>query len=88
MRAVRETVCRVAASNATILITGESGTGKELVADMICRYSNRVGKPCIKFNGAAVKENLLNVINLRQVPLRDRKEDMKKDADAESDRSV
>ena len=59
MRTVRETVYRVAPSNATILITGESGTGKELVADMIYGYSNRVGKPYIKFNCSAVNENLL-----------------------------
>lgn len=59
MQALRETIYRVAASNATILITGESGTGKELVADMIHGYSNRVGKPYLKFNCAAVNENLL-----------------------------
>ncbi len=59
MKALREKVYRVAASNATILITGESGTGKELVADMVHRFSNRVGKPYLKFNCAAVNENLL-----------------------------
>ncbi len=59
MKALREKIYRVADSNATILITGESGTGKELVADMIHRYSNRVGKPYLKFNCAAVNENLL-----------------------------
>ncbi len=59
IRALREMVHQVAASCATILITGESGTGKELVADLVYRHSNRVGKPYLKFNCAAVAESLL-----------------------------
>lgn len=59
MRELREMIHQVAASNATILITGESGTGKELVADMIYRHSNRVDKPYLKFNCAAMTESLL-----------------------------
>ena len=59
MRKLRNMVHQVAASDATILITGESGTGKELVADMIYRHSDRVGKPYLKFNCAAVTESLL-----------------------------
>lgn len=59
MRELRNMVHQVAASNATILITGESGTGKELVADMIYRHSDRVGKPYLKFNCAAMTESLL-----------------------------
>ncbi|MCF8026700.1 MAG: sigma 54-interacting transcriptional regulator, partial [Desulfobacteraceae bacterium] len=59
IRALREMVYQVAASNATVLITGESGTGKELVADLIHEHSNRKGKPYLKFNCAAVTESLL-----------------------------
>lgn len=56
---LREMIYQVAESDVTILITGESGTGKEIVADMVHKYSNRVGKPFLKFNCAAVSESLL-----------------------------
>lgn len=56
---LREMIYQVAESDVTVLITGESGTGKELVADMVHKNSNRVGKPFLKFNCAAVSESLL-----------------------------
>lgn len=56
---LREMIYQVAESDVTILITGESGTGKEIVADMVHKYSSRVGKPFLKFNCAAVSESLL-----------------------------
>ena len=59
MRDVRERIARVAATNATVLITGETGTGKELVARSIHRSSARAGKPFIAVNCAAVAETLL-----------------------------
>lgn len=59
IHALREKIHQVAASDATILITGESGTGKELVADLVHRHSSRADKPYLKFNCAAVAENLL-----------------------------
>ena len=49
---------RVAASDASILVTGESGTGKELVARAIHSYRERSSKPFITLNCAAIPETL------------------------------
>ena len=50
---------KVAASNASILITGESGTGKEVISRFVHRKSNRRGKKFISVNCAAIPDNLL-----------------------------
>ena len=59
MRAVRERVERVAATDFTVLIDGESGTGKELVARQIHDISARRRGPFVAVNCAALVETLL-----------------------------
>ncbi len=59
MQNVLEDAKKIAAADATVLITGASGTGKELVAEYIHRRSQR-GKHCmVVVNCAALPENLL-----------------------------
>ncbi|MEI6846874.1 MAG: sigma 54-interacting transcriptional regulator [Chlorobiaceae bacterium] len=50
---------KIAKTNATTLVLGESGVGKELVASAIHFKSHRSGKPFIKFNCAALPENII-----------------------------
>ena len=59
MRALRQAIAKVAASDATVLIGGESGTGKELVANALHQGSDRRGGPLVKVHCAALVETLL-----------------------------
>jgi formate hydrogenlyase transcriptional activator len=59
LAAVLEKVRRVAATDATVLISGETGTGKELIARAIHSTSERRDKPLIKVNCAALPAGLV-----------------------------
>ncbi len=54
-----QTMGRVAASSATVLVTGETGSGKEMVAKWIHARSPRRGKPFVVVECAALQESLL-----------------------------
>jgi two-component system, NtrC family, response regulator AtoC len=56
---VIEQLPRIAASEATVLITGESGTGKELIARAIHERSRRRAGPFVAVNCAAVPADIL-----------------------------
>ena len=55
---VLDTIERVAATNAPVLILGENGTGKELIAEAIHRNSNRRNGPMVKVNLGGLSQSL------------------------------
>ncbi|MDR2543852.1 MAG: sigma-54 dependent transcriptional regulator [Treponema sp.] len=59
IREIFNTINKVAATKASILLTGESGVGKELVADAIHELSSRKDKPLVKVHCAALSASLL-----------------------------
>ncbi|SMP68155.1 two-component system, NtrC family, response regulator HydG [Neorhodopirellula lusitana] len=59
MQTVIDRLRRIAATDATVLITGESGTGKEMVAQAIHQNSPRRSKRIVALNTRAVSENLV-----------------------------
>jgi len=59
LHATLDRVARVAASDATVLVTGETGTGKELIARAIHVASPRSRRALIKVNCAALPEGLI-----------------------------
>jgi two-component system, NtrC family, nitrogen regulation response regulator NtrX len=56
---IRETIDKVAPTEARILITGENGVGKELVARWVHEKSNRASGPLIEVNCAAIPGELI-----------------------------
>ena len=59
MAPVFDTLRKVSATDATVLITGESGTGKELVAKALHFNSPRRAKRLVTVNCAAIPQELL-----------------------------
>jgi two-component system, NtrC family, response regulator AtoC len=59
MRDVFKQIGRLAATDATLLVSGESGTGKELVAKAVHNHSARSAKPFIAVNCGALPESLI-----------------------------
>lgn len=58
LTAVLETVRRVAATDASVLIMGENGTGKELIAETLHRNSARSKGPFVKVNLGGISQSL------------------------------
>lgn len=59
IKKIKETIEKVAPTDARILITGENGVGKELVARWIHEKSNRASGPIIEVNCAAIPTELI-----------------------------
>ncbi|GAA3945559.1 response regulator [Chitinophaga oryziterrae] len=55
---ILDTIGRVAATDASVLIMGESGTGKELIAEAVHQNSVRRNKPFIKVNLGGISTSL------------------------------
>jgi two-component system response regulator HydG len=58
MSRLAQLVQRAGPRDVTVLLTGESGTGKERVAEALVRASPRAGRPYLRFNCAALTEEL------------------------------
>ena len=56
---IKETIEKVAATDARVLVTGENGSGKELVARWLHEKSNRAAGPLIEVNCAAIPSELI-----------------------------
>jgi two-component system response regulator HydG len=59
VRALLESITRVAPTDATVLVLGETGTGKELVARAIHNASKRADGPFVAVNCAGLAEGVL-----------------------------
>jgi DNA-binding NtrC family response regulator len=59
IKKIKETIEKVAPTEARILVTGENGVGKELVARWIHEKSNRSSGPIIEVNCAAIPTELI-----------------------------
>lgn len=56
---IKETIEKVAPTDARILVTGENGVGKELVARWVHEKSNRAAGPLVEVNCAAIPSELI-----------------------------
>ena len=56
---IKETIDKVAPTEARILVTGPNGSGKEMVAKQIHEKSNRLKKPLVEVNCAAIPSELI-----------------------------
>ncbi|WP_114937931.1 sigma-54-dependent transcriptional regulator [Mucilaginibacter endophyticus] len=56
---IKETIDRVAPTDARVLVTGANGSGKELVARWLHEKSNRSSAPIIEVNCAAIPSELI-----------------------------
>jgi two-component system nitrogen regulation response regulator NtrX len=56
---IKDTIEKVAPTDARVLITGENGVGKELVARWLHEKSNRANGPLIEVNCAAIPTELI-----------------------------
>ncbi|MBS1687183.1 MAG: sigma-54-dependent Fis family transcriptional regulator [Bacteroidetes bacterium] len=59
IRKVKDTIEKVAPTDARVLVTGDNGVGKELVARRIHELSNRSNGPLIEVNCAAIPSELI-----------------------------
>lgn len=59
MQQLRQTIGRVARSQAPVYISGESGVGKELVARLIHEQGSRAGGPFVPVNCGAIPSELM-----------------------------
>ena len=58
MVGVRQTIERIAPSDASVLITGEHGTGKEVVAMRLHALSDRRSRPLVTMNAGGLAEGI------------------------------
>jgi two-component system, NtrC family, nitrogen regulation response regulator NtrX len=59
IKKIKETIDKVAPTEARLLITGENGVGKELVARWVHEKSNRANGPMVEVNCAAIPTELI-----------------------------
>ena len=56
---IKELIDQVADTGLNTVVYGETGVGKELVVQNLYQKSNRIGKPFVKVNCAALPDTLL-----------------------------
>lgn len=59
IKQIKDTIEKVAPTDARVLVTGENGVGKELVARWLHQKSNRADAPLVEVNCAAIPSELI-----------------------------